>query len=125
MKAEKFKTVEEYIASQTIDKRAKLKEVRATIKKAAPGAEEVISYNIPSFKLDGSGLIWYAAHKEHIGMYPISAENKDLKKEFAGYAGSKGTIRFPLDKPMPLGLISKLVKYRIKQNNEKAKKSGL
>jgi uncharacterized protein YdhG (YjbR/CyaY superfamily) len=75
---------------------------------------------MPAFKLDG-GLVWYAAYKEHIGFYPGSSAIKAFEKELAGYEGAKGTVRFPVDKPLPFDLISKIVKFRVKENLEEAK----
>ena len=114
----KFTTVSEYISSLPAATKPIAKEMRAIIKKAAPGAEEVISYNIPAFKLNGL-LVWFAGHKNHIGFYPRSSVIELFKKELAKYEPSKGTIQFPLDKPLPVGLITKIVKYRVKENLEK------
>jgi uncharacterized protein YdhG (YjbR/CyaY superfamily) len=97
----------------------KLKDLRATIKKAAPKAEEKISYAMPTFALHGN-LVHFAAFKNHIGFYPAPRAIEEFKKELAGYEGSKGTVQFPLDKPLPLALIAKMVKYRVAQNLEKA-----
>ena len=116
----KFKTVDEYLSALPANTKAILKELRKTIKQTAPQAEELISYNMPAFKLDG-GLVWYAAYKEHIGFYPRSSAIKAFKKELAGYEGAKGTVRFPLDKPLPFDLISKIVKFRVKENLEETK----
>jgi uncharacterized protein YdhG (YjbR/CyaY superfamily) len=119
----KFKTVDEYLSALPANTKVILKEVRKTIKQAAPQAEELISYNIPSFKLHG-GLIWYAAWKEHISVYPRSSRMDASIKELSEYEGAKGTIKFPIDKPIPFDLISKIVKFRVKENLEdgKAKK---
>ena len=119
----KFKTVDEYLSALPANTKVILKEVRKTIKQAAPQAEELISYNIPSFKLHG-GLIWYAAWKEHISVYPRSSRMEASIKELSEYEGAKGTIKFPIDKPIPFDLISKIVKFRMKENLEdgKAKK---
>src|SRR5258705_7815520 len=103
----KFKTVDEYISALPARTKGILKEVRKTIKQAAPQAEELISYNIPSFKLHG-GLIWYAAWKEHISVYPRSSRMEASIKELSEYKGAKGTIKFPIDKPIPFDLISKI-----------------
>jgi uncharacterized protein YdhG (YjbR/CyaY superfamily) len=111
----KFKTVDEYFSALPSETKNLLKEVRKTIKKAAPGVEEVISYNIPSFK----GLIWYAAWKEHISLYPTNPAMEASIKGLSAYVASKGTIKFPIDEPVPYGLITKIVKFKL---NEKGKK---
>ena len=91
--------------------------MRTTIKQVAPQAEEAISYNMPAFKLDGM-LVWYAGYKEHIGLYPKPRVIEVFKKELTDYKLSKGAIQFPLDQPLPLNLITRIVKYRIKENQE-------
>ena len=116
----KFKTVDEYLSALPANTKSILKELRKTIKQAAPQAEELISYNIPSFKFHG-GLIWYAAWKEHISLYPRTSRMEASIKELSEYEGSKGTIIFPIDRPMPFNLISKIVKFRVRENLEKAK----
>ena len=115
----KFKTVDEYFSVLPAKAKDSMKDMRATIKKAAPQAEELISYNMPAFKLKGM-LVYYAAHKEHIGFYPVSSAVRAFEKDLDKYERSKGTIRFPLDKPIPVNLISKIVKFRVKENAEKA-----
>ncbi len=94
--------------------------IRSTVKKAAPKAEESISYGMPGYKLQGP-LVYFGAFKKHIGFYPTPSATSKFKKELAKYAGAKGSIQFPLDKPMPLALISKITKFRIKANIAKAK----
>ncbi|HEY4288167.1 MAG TPA: DUF1801 domain-containing protein [Puia sp.] len=116
----KFQTVEEYIATFPPKTKKFLKDIRAAIKQAAPQAEEAISYNMPAFKLHGM-LIWYAGYKEHIGLYPKTTVIQAFKKDLEGYKLSKGTIQFPLDQPLPLDLITRIVKYRIKENLEAEK----
>ena len=96
-----------------------LEQIRATIKKAAPGAEETIKYAMPTFTLKGN-LIHFAAYKNHIGLYPAPMGIEAFKKELSVYKGAKGSVQFPIDKPMPLNLISKIVKFRVKKNLEKA-----
>lgn len=115
----KFKTVDEYLSVFPANTKAKLETLRTTIKKAAPGAEELISYNMPAYKQDGI-LVYFAGYKGHIGFYPTGSGIEAFKKELSSYEGSKGAVRFPLDQPLPLSLISKIVKYRIKINREKA-----
>jgi uncharacterized protein YdhG (YjbR/CyaY superfamily) len=116
----KFKTVDEYLSALPAKTKLILKQVRKTIKQAAPQAEELISYNIPSFKMNG-GLIWYAAWKEHISLYPRSPGMEASIKELSEYEGAKGTIKFPIDRPIPFDLIRKIVKFRVKENLEEAK----
>src|SRR5690349_8273040 len=113
--AKKYKTVTEYFSAQSKDAKAKLQELRSTILKAAPGAEEVISYNIPAVKLNGL-LVWYAAFKSHIGFYPRGSGIEAFKKELSKYKFAKGSVQFPLDKPLPLTLVTKIVKFRVKEN---------
>ncbi len=120
-KKKKPKTVEEYIAGFPKDVQQILKKIRTTIRKAAPEAKETISYGIPTFKLNGP-VVYFAAFKKHIGFYPMTAPVKEkFKKELAGYEGGKGTVKFPLDGPIPHGLISKLVKFKIQENLERTK----
>lgn len=116
----KSQTVEEYFSALPANARKILKELRKTIKKAAPQAEELISYNMPAFKQHGI-LVWYASFKEHIGLYPRPSAIKAFKKELTGYEGAKGTIRFSIGKPLPLKLISRIVKFRVKENLVKAR----
>jgi len=123
MQAVKFTTVAEYFSAAPAHTKAKLREIRQTIKKMAPGAEEVISYNMPAFKLHGV-LVWYAAYQHHIGFYPKASALVVFKKEISGYKSAKGSVQFPIDQPLPLGLIKKIVKYRIKENLEIAAKKA-
>lgn len=117
------KDIDAYIASFPEDVRAILEKVRATIRKAAPGAEETISYRIPTFTLNGN-LVHFAAFKNHIGFYPGPTGIEAFKEDLSAYEGAKGSVRFPLDKPIPLGLISKIVKFRVKESLEAAKAKG-
>ena len=118
-KMKSYSTVDEYIALAEPKLKKALKEIRKTIKATAPKAEEVISYQIPGYKYHGM-LAFFAGWKKHISFYPAPWGAESLKKEMSAYEGSKGTIKFPLDKPMPLTLIKKMVKYRMKLNEEKA-----
>lgn len=97
-----------------------LQKMRLTIKKAAPQAKETISYGIPAFTLNGL-LVWFAAHKNHIGFYPRASAIDAFKKELSAYKGAKGSVQFPFNKPLPLALISRIVKFRMKQNLSKKK----
>lgn len=124
MKMDKTKTydIDKYIAGFTKDKQKLLKQLRATIRKAAPNAQEVISYGMPAFKQDGM-LVYFAAWKNHIGFYPTSSAIKAFRKDLSFFNVSKGTVQFPLDKPIPTGLVTKIVKFRVKENLEnRAKK---
>jgi uncharacterized protein YdhG (YjbR/CyaY superfamily) len=112
-------SVDEYIAAADPLAKKALKDIRKSIKAAAPKAEEVISYQIPGYKYHGM-LVFFAAWKGHISLYPAPWTAESLKKEMSAYEGSKGTIKFPLDKPMPLLLIKKMVKYRVKENEARA-----
>lgn len=112
--------IDEYIAGFPKDIQKMLEQIRATIKKAAPDAEETIKYAMPTFTLNGN-LIHFAAFKHHIGLYPAPRGIEAFKKELSVYKGAKGSVQFPLDKPMPLSLIARIVKFRVKDNLEKAK----
>jgi uncharacterized protein YdhG (YjbR/CyaY superfamily) len=112
--------IDEYIAAFPKDIQKLLRQMRTTIRKAAPKAEEKIGYGIPTFTLNGN-LVHFAAAKNHIGFYPAPGGIEAFKKELSGYEGSKGTIKFPLDEPLPLALITKIVKFRVTQNLEKSK----
>jgi uncharacterized protein YdhG (YjbR/CyaY superfamily) len=111
--------VDEYIKDFPQDVQQILEKVRATIRKAAPSAEEIINYGIPTFTLKGN-LVHFAAFKTHIGFYPTPSGIEQFKKELSAYKGAKGSVQFPLDKPIPYGLISKIVKFRVKENLERA-----
>jgi uncharacterized protein YdhG (YjbR/CyaY superfamily) len=119
MKSPIAESIDEYIAAFPKDVQQKLRDLRATIKKAAPKAEEKISYAMPTFALHGN-LVHFAAYKNHIGFYPAPRAIEEFKKELSKYEGSKGTVQFPIDKPLPLPLIAKMVKFRVAQNMEKA-----
>ena len=112
-------TIDEYIAGFPVPVQESLEKMRKTIRKAAPNAEETISYQMPAFTLEGS-LVYFAAFKNHIGLYPRPTAIKKFKRELSPYEGAKGTVRFPLDKPIPLALISKIVKFRVKENLARA-----
>jgi uncharacterized protein YdhG (YjbR/CyaY superfamily) len=113
------KDMDAYIAGFPADVQKILKKIRMTIRKAAPGAKEAITYQIPTFTLNGN-LIHFAAFKKHIGLYPAPRGSEAFKKALSAYEGGKGTVRFPLDEPIPLGLISRIVKFRVKENRERA-----
>jgi uncharacterized protein YdhG (YjbR/CyaY superfamily) len=114
-----FKSVDEYIATFPEEVQAILRRVRRTIRKAVPGADEVISYQIPAYKLRGARVIYFAGWKEHFSLYPATdLLVKAFQEEIAPYKVSKGTIRFPLSKPVPVKLIGRLVKFRAKEAGE-------
>jgi uncharacterized protein YdhG (YjbR/CyaY superfamily) len=117
------KNIDEYIARFPPEIQEILQKIRLTIRKAAPKAEEAISYMMPTFKLHGN-LVFFAAYKKHIGFYPAPRGNEAFKEELSAYEGGKGTIRFPLDKPIPYALISKIVKFRVKENLDRAAAKG-
>ena len=108
-------SIDEYIAGFSPEVQGILQRIRRTIGDAAPSAQETISYRIPAFKLNGT-LVYFAAFKSHIGFYPPITGDAKLKKAASPYAGEKGNLRFPLDQPIPYGLIERIVKLRVKQN---------
>jgi uncharacterized protein YdhG (YjbR/CyaY superfamily) len=116
MKAVARKNVDEYINEFPKDVQALLIQVRNTIIKNAPHAEEGISYGMPAYKIHGKPLVYFAGFKNHIGFYATPSGHKEFEKELANYKQGKGSVQFPIDKPMPLKLIAKIVKYRIKLN---------
>jgi uncharacterized protein YdhG (YjbR/CyaY superfamily) len=113
-----LKTINQYLKLFPKDTQAKLIELRLAIKKSAPQAQEKISYQMPTFYLNGN-LVHFAAYKNHIGFYPTPSGIKAFKKELTKYKTSKGAVQFPLDKKLPLSLIKKIVKYRVKENLKK------
>ena len=116
-----FTTIDEYIATFPKNVQSILEELRQAVKETAPEAEEAISYQMPAFKLNGN-LVYFAAFKNHIGFFPTSSAIEAFKEEVKEYKTGKGTLRFPMDKPMPLDLVKKIVKYRVKENLGKKKK---
>jgi len=114
------KNIDEYIAGFPPDVQKTLKKIRLTIRKAAPDAEETISYQMPAFKLHGM-LIFLAGYAKHISLYPAPRSAAEFKKELAAYKGGKGTVQFPLDEPIPYDLVTRIVKFRVTQNLEAAK----
>ena len=119
MERKKYNDINGYIADFPKDIQQILRQIRTTIKKAAPKAEEAIKYAIPTFILNGN-LVHFAAYKNHIGFYAIPSGHNQFKKELSCYKQGKGSVQFPLDEPMPLGLITRILKFRVKQNLEKA-----
>ena len=117
-----FKTMDEYIAQFPKNVRDVLEELRRVIRESAPDAEETISYGIPTFDLNGKHLVHFAAYKNHVGFYPTSSGIIVFKKELSPFNTSKGTVQFPLDKPIPFDLVKKIVKFRAKENESKKKR---
>ena len=117
---EQFKTIDEYIKSFQKDTQDVLEKMRQTIHQAAPEAEETINYQIPTFKLNGN-LVHFAAFKNHIGFYPAPTGIEAFKKELSPYKSEKGSVQFPLDKPIPYDLVKKIVEFRVKENKSKKK----
>lgn len=115
--------IDSYVAGFPTTVQKILSKVRATIRKAAPDAEEVISYRIPAFKFHGI-LVYFAAFKKHIGLYPPVKGDAKLERELAKYRGEKGNLKFPLDQPIPCDLIARIVKLRVKQNLAKARQKS-
>lgn len=115
------KNIDEYIANFPGNVQNLLSEIRKVILEAAPDAEETIKYEIPTYVLSGN-LVHFGAYKRHIGFYPGSSGIKAFKEELSAYKGAKGSVQFPLDKTIPFSLISEIVKFRVKENLEKAKK---
>ena len=111
----KFKTIDEYIAAYPKDVQIVLEELRQAIKEAAPEAEETISYQMPAFKQNGI-LVWFAAFKNHIGFFPKISAIEAFKDQLSSYQTSKGTIQFPINQPIPFGLVKEIVRFRVKEN---------
>ncbi|CQR54808.1 iron chaperone [Paenibacillus riograndensis] len=114
-----YESIDDYITQAPPEIREKLEAVRKVIHEAAPEAEEKISYQMPTFFLHGN-LVHFAAFKKHIGLYPAPSGIEAFQEELAQYKGAKGSVQFPLDKPLPLDLISRIVKFRAAENREKA-----
>lgn len=113
-------TVDDCIATYPPATQKLLKQVRATIKKAAPKAEETIGYGMPAYKLNGKPLVYFSGYKTHIGFYATPTGHREFKKELAKYKQGKGSVQFPIDEPMPLKLIEQIVKFRVAENTLKA-----
>ena len=125
MKGDKpaYRTIDEYIATFPAETQKILQELRAVIHLAAPGAQEKISYQMPAFHLKGN-LVYFAAWKDHIGFYPTSSGIRAFQQELSAYEFSKGAVKFPLDQPLPLDLITRIVKFRVAENLKKAAGKG-
>ena len=116
-----LKTVDEYIAAFPKEVQDVLEKIRSTIRESAPKSEEAISYGIPAFILNGRGLVYFAAWKNHIGFYPTPSGIEAFKKELVLFKQEKGSVQFPLDKPISIGLMKKIVRYRVTEILEKGK----
>jgi uncharacterized protein YdhG (YjbR/CyaY superfamily) len=116
----KANTIDEYISGYPKETQDLLEKLRGTIRKAAPEAQETISYAMPTFTLNGN-LVHFAAFKNHIGFYPTASGIEAFRKELSVYKGAKGSVQFPVNKPLPLELVSKIVKFRVNENMNKAK----
>jgi len=114
-----IQTIDEYIEASPKDVQGILQRLRLTIRKAAPEAVETISYQMPTFKLNGKGLVYFAAFKNHIGFYPIPSGIEAFKKELSRYKQGKGSVQFPIDKPIPYDLVRRIVRFRAKENQER------
>src|SRR5438105_3271852 len=118
-----FRTMDDYIETFPEDVQIILEKIRRAIRKAAPEAEEAISYQMPAFKLDDDKiLVYFAAFKNHVGLYPPPP--KEFKKETSPYEGPKGNLKFPIDRPIPLGLVKRIVEYRVKEILEEGRKKS-
>jgi len=113
-----YQTIDEYIKSFPGDIQARLKQLRALIRRVAPEAQEKISYQMPTFYLNGN-LVHFAAYPKHIGFYPTPSGIEAFQKELSKYKSSKGAVQFPLDAPLPLKLIERIVKFRVKESGRK------
>ena len=120
MKATAVNNIDEYIERFPENVQKLLRQMRTTIRNAAPEAGETINYAVPTFTLNGN-LVHFAAFKNHIGFYPAPEGIEAFKKEVAQYEAGKGSLQFPIDQPLPLALVTKIVKFRVKQNLEKSK----
>lgn len=116
-----IKSVDDCIATYPPSTQKLMKQVRATIKKAAPKAEESMSYGMPAYKLNGKALVYFSGYKHHIGFYATPTGHREFKADLAQYKQGKGSVQFPIDEPMPLKLIEKIVKFRVKESNAMAK----
>lgn len=116
---QQFKTIDEYIKTFPENIQSILEEMRQAIHEAAPQAIETISYQMPTFKLNGKNLAYFAAFKNHIGFYPIPSGIEAFKKELSSYKQGRGSVQFPFDKPIPFDLVKKITMFRVKENLRK------
>jgi len=122
MVTEKHTNIDEYIADFPKETQIILNKIRTTIKKLIPESEETISYAMPSFKMHKKAIVYFAGYKNHIGFYATPTGHKEFKEELSNYKQGKGSVQFPLDKPIPYDLIKRIVKFRVTENNQKFKK---
>ena len=115
-----YATIDEYLATVPKKVQGILQELRQAIREAAPEAREAMSWQMPTFKLNGD-LVHFAAHKNHIGFYPAPSAIEAFKEELSAYKTSKGAVQFPLDEPLPFDLVKKMVRFRVKENLRKSK----
>ena len=120
MQTVKFETVDEYIAALSIPAKTFAAQLRKIVQKAAPDAEEIISYNMPAYKYRGL-LLYFAAHKNHIGFYPMTTGIKAVQKKLTNNKWAKGSVQFPYNEPLPVKLITEIIKFRVRENVQKAK----
>lgn len=118
-----FKSIDEYMAQFSPEVQEKLDALRKVIKESAPDAQEKISYQMPTFVLHGN-LVYFAAFKNHIGFYPTPSGIEAFKKQLTGFKTAKGSVQFPLDKPLPYDLVREIVKFRVAENIMKAKEKS-
>jgi uncharacterized protein YdhG (YjbR/CyaY superfamily) len=118
---EKFQDIDEYISSLPKNIQSVMQKLRKVIRESAPEAEETISYGMPAFKSNGV-LVYFAAHKNHIGFYPTASGVAAFTKELSAYKQTKGTVQFPIDGPIPFDLVKKIVKFRVEEDKVKAQK---
>ena len=118
------RTIDQYIAAFPPEVQAPLEQLRMTIREAASDAQESISYGMPTFTLNGRYLIYFAAYKKHIGLYPAPIGVAEFREAMSLYGAGKGTLKFPLDQPLPLELIRKVVQFRLKENTERGVAKG-
>jgi uncharacterized protein YdhG (YjbR/CyaY superfamily) len=121
MRSRTLSTIDEYIAVFPQDVQARLRRMRRVIRTSAPGAEETIRYQMPTFRLNGKNLVHFAAFTHHIGFYPTSSGIAAFEKELSGYVHSKGSVQFPLDKSVPYDLVKRIVVFRVKETQGKLK----
>lgn len=121
MRREQEKTIDEYIRNSREDVREILEKIRAVIHEAAPQAEEAIRYGMPTFRLRGKNLVYFAAFAHHIGFYPIPSGIEAFKEELSGYKQGKGSVQFPLDQPVPYDLVKKITLFRVVEIEKDAK----
>ena len=120
--SKKVENIDDYISDFSVETQKYLNEMRELIRKLAPDSVESISYAIPTFSLNGKYLVYFAGFKNHIGLYPTPVGMEAFKEELSNYKTGKGSVQFPLNKPLPIALITKIVKYQIGQNEIKTKK---